>query len=81
MYDIIFTEKVERELGKLEKSIQERIFAVLERVKIRPESYFQRLVGEKAYKLRIGDHRVIADILDDKIIILKVGHRRNVYDF
>jgi len=81
MYDIIFTEKVERELGKLEKSIQERIFAVLERVKIRPESYFKRLVGEKAYKLRVGDYRVIADILDDKIIILNVGHRRNVYDF
>ena len=81
MYDIIFTEKVERELGKLEKSIQERIFAVLERVKIRPESYFQRLVGEKEYKLRVGDYRVIADILDDKIIILNVGHRRNVYDF
>jgi len=81
MHDTIFTEKAERELGKLEKSIQERIFAVLERVKIRPEAYFKRLVGEKAYKLRIGDYRVIADIVDNKIVILKVGHRRNVYDF
>ena len=34
------------------------------------------------FKLRIGDWRVIADIIREKeaIIILKVGHRKNIYD-
>ncbi|MFA4955541.1 MAG: type II toxin-antitoxin system RelE/ParE family toxin [Candidatus Methanoperedens sp.] len=41
-----------------------------------------KLVGDPGYKLRVGDYRVIMDI-DNKIIrilILKVGHRRNIYD-
>lgn len=33
------------------------------------------------WRYRVGDYRIIADILDDKIIILvlSVGHRREVY--
>ena len=82
MYEIIFTNKAEREFKKLEKNIQERIISALERCRLRPEAHFERLVGDKGYKLRVGDYRVIADIIHDKIIILilKVGHRKNVYD-
>jgi len=82
MYEVILTQKAENQLKKLEKNIQERIIAVLERVRIRPEIYFQRLVGEKLYKLRVGDYRVIADINNTKLIIfiIKVGHRKNIYD-
>ncbi|MBI4155185.1 type II toxin-antitoxin system RelE/ParE family toxin [Candidatus Woesearchaeota archaeon] len=79
MYEIIITEKAEKQLKKLERSIQNRVLAVLERVRIRPEAFFQRLVGEKAYKLRIGDYRAIADIERNSIIILKIGHRKNIY--
>ena len=82
MYEVILTQKAENQLKKLEQNIQERIIAVLERVRIRPEIYFQRLVGEKLYKLRVGDYRVIADINNTKLIIfiIKVGHRKNIYD-
>jgi len=31
------------------------------------------------YRFRIGDYRVIFDVEDEKIIILTVGHRRDVY--
>ena len=36
---------------------------------------------ETAYKLRIGDYRVIIDLEKDKLIVLiiKIGHRKNVY--
>tara|TARA_Y100000310_G_C20357716_1_gene657486 strand:+ start:632 stop:757 length:126 start_codon:yes stop_codon:yes gene_type:complete len=39
------------------------------------------LVGDKAYRLRVGDYRVIADIDNGKLIILvlKVLHRKKVY--
>ena len=78
MYEIIFTEKAENQLKKLEKSIQDRILSVLERVRIKPEKYFKKLVGEKAYRLKIGKYRVIVDIIKNKLIILvlKVGHRK-----
>ncbi len=81
-YEIIFSDKALRQLKKLEKNIQERIIAVLERIRVRPESYVTKLVGDPGYKLRVGDYRVIMDI-DNKILrilILKFGHRRNIYD-
>ena len=82
MYEIIFSEKAEKQLKKLEKDIQSRIISVLERIRIRPESYIERLVGEQVYKLRVGDYRVIMDLDKNRLIILilKVGHRKNVYD-
>ena len=81
MYNVIISERAQRQLDKLPYDIQERILAVLERVKIRPEAHFERLVGEKDYRLRVGDYRIIADIDKNKFIIsvTKVGHRKNIY--
>lgn len=81
-YEIIFSDKAFRQLKKLEKSIQERIIAVLERIRVRPETYVTKLVDDPGYKLRVGDYRVIMDIENSKlkILILKVGHRKNIYD-
>jgi len=81
MYKIEFTKSAQKQFDKLAYDIQERIVSVLERVQVRPEAYFERLVGEKSYKLRVGDYRVIADINQNKLIILviKVGHRKNIY--
>lgn len=31
------------------------------------------------FRLRIGNHRAIFDIDDDKIIILRIGHRKDIY--
>ena len=80
-YEIIFSDKAFKQLKKLERKIQERIIASLERIKIRPESYITKLVGDPGYKLRVGDYRVIMDIDKDKLLILviKIGHRKKIY--
>jgi len=82
MYTVIISKKADGQLRKLEKDIQERILSVLERVRTRPETHFQRLVGSDTYKLRVGDYRIIADI--DKgnliVLVLEIGHRKNIYD-
>jgi len=80
-YEIIFSDKALKQLKKMEKKVQERIIAVLERIRIRPEAYVTRLRGYPGYRLRVGDYRVIMDI-DNKelhVLILKVGYRKNVY--
>ena len=81
MYEIVFSEKAKKQFLKLEKDIQKRIIAPLDRIKIRPEAYITKLVGDTSYRLRVGDYRVIMDIDKGKLIILiiKVGHRRNIY--
>ena len=47
-----------------------------------PFHYFIRLEDRTEYKLRVGDYRVIADIdkAEIKILILQIGHRKNIYD-
>jgi mRNA interferase RelE/StbE len=32
-----------------------------------------------SYRFRIGDYRVIFDVVDEKIIILTLGHGREIY--
>ena len=81
MYTIIFSDTAQKQLSKLPHEIQKRIAASLERIRIRPDSYVTKLVGDSAYKLRIGDYRVIMDIQKQKLIILilMVGHRKKIY--
>lgn len=82
LYEIIFSLKAKKQLLKLEKTVQERIISVLERIRIRPEDFVTKLIGDPGYKLRVGDYRIIMDI-DKKnllILVIKVGHRKNIYN-
>ena len=82
MYGLLISPRAQKQFRKLERHIQECICAVIERVRTRPEHYAEALVGKDAYKIRIGDYRAIIDI-DHKqknILIIKVGHRKTVYD-
>lgn len=80
-YEIIFSDRAFKQLEKMEKNIQVRIIAALERIRIRPENFAIKLVGDSGYKLRVGDYRVIIDIDNKKlqILVLKIGHRKNIY--
>ena len=81
MYDIIFVSKVQKYLEKLNRNDEKRIVKALEKLRIRPEAYLIRLVGEESYKFRVGDYRLIIDLNKTQLIVLvvKIGHRRNVY--
>ncbi len=48
----------------------------------RPDANVKKLTGyEDRYRLRIGDYRVIYDVMDEQLVILAVGvgHRREIY--
>ena len=81
MHSVEYTKTAQRQIEKFPLEIHERILATIERSRIRPEQHFERLSGEPLYKLRVGDYRVIAQIDNGKLLILvvKVGHRKNVY--
>jgi len=46
-----------------------------------PFSYCTKLSDTKigTYRFRIGDFRVIFDIDQENLVILRVGHRREIY--
>ena len=80
-YEVIFDEDAIEFLNKLPKELKERIFNKIISAKENPFHFFERLTAKIEYKLRVGDYRVIAEIdqTAQKITIVLVGHRKNVY--
>lgn len=82
MYEIVFDTNAENDLKRLPHQVGERIYHKIMSTFNDPSRYFSRLVGSSEYRMRIGHYRVIADIdlVNDRIIVHKIGHRRNIYD-
>ncbi len=81
MYKIEFVEPAQKEFKQLSKENQKRALAVLDRIRVRPYEFALRLSGSKAYRIRAGKLRIIADIIEKEklILVLKIGNRETVY--
>jgi len=80
-YNIEWKEHSLQNLEKLESSISRRIIKKVEELSENPFSKdIKKLKGSSDFRLRVGDYRVIFCIEQDTIHILKVGHRKNIYD-
>ena len=80
-YRVMFSDSARRQIMKMERNVQTRLIAALERIRIRPEAYVTKLIGDPGYKLRVGEYRILLDIDtgESQILVLKVGHRKNIY--
>lgn len=80
---IIFSTSAFRQLSKLDKDAQKRINDKLNYYLSQndPLDFAERLTGYQfgGWRYRIGDYRVIFDTEKGKIVILKIGHRKNIY--
>ena len=80
---LIFSRIAFKQLSRLAPDIQNRINGKLDFYISQkdPLDFAEKLndyeFGE--WRFRIGDYRAIFDVDGDKIIILKVGHRKNIY--
>jgi mRNA interferase RelE/StbE len=71
------------QLRKLDRGIARRIGEAITDLGNNPRPPgSKKLVGVDAWRIRIGDWRVIYQIHDDRLIVLvvRVGHRRDIYD-
>ena len=81
VYDLKFSKTAVEYLKKLDKNINERIVASIDRIKIRPFAFVKRLVGSHYFSFRTGDYRLILSINQGEMVILvvEIGHRKNIY--
>ncbi len=87
VWKIEFNSAVEKDLKKLGPQAARRVLSFLrERIATldNPRSLGETLHGpelDKFWKYRVGDYRVIAEIQDKaiRILIVRVGHRREIY--
>ncbi|HGJ65802.1 TPA: type II toxin-antitoxin system RelE/ParE family toxin [bacterium] len=80
-YKLVYTQRAAKEISKLSNDIKERIRKSLEKYAGNPFLYANKMVDPAlgTYRFRVGDYRVIFDIENDEIIILRVGKRDEIY--
>ena len=80
-YELVYTLRAERDIQKLDTQIKARIGKTLQRYREAPLDFAERLTDPiiGSYRFRIGDYRVIFDIEGRDIVVLRVGHRRDIY--
>lgn len=83
-YRVEFTTAAARQLRKLPASTRERLLDAIEDLQDDPRPHGARkLVGERhAWRIRIGDFRVIYDVIDSTltVTVVRAAHRREVYE-
>ncbi len=81
-YEVEFSKSALKELKKLNPDVKLRITRVIHTLSNNPRKGDVRpMVGTKSWRLRVGEYRVIYDIVGQKltILIIKVAHRRDIY--
>ena len=84
MYQVRILEAAVHQLGRLDRSVSGRIVTRIRWLAanlgtVQPEALTANLAG--LYKLRVGDYRVLYQILHDEqvIVIHFIGNRREIY--
>ncbi len=85
-YSVEYSPQAVKDLKKLDRQTNALIVGWIEKNLVgceNPRQHGKGLTANRSgqWRYRIGDYRVIADILDDKVVIVvvAVGHRRDVY--
>ena len=81
-YSIIYKKSVGKDIGNLGKDEGRRILDKIEKDLAVRANRYPVLKGLFAglRKLRVGDYRVIFAILGQDVLVLRIGHRREIYD-
>lgn len=82
MYSIHIEENAEKFLKRLDQKERNIILKKIYSIRENPFRFLKRLQGDKFWRLRIGDYRVIVDIIisANKIFVVRIGKRCNIYD-
>lgn len=82
-YRIEFNNAAAKEIRKLDQGVRRRVLSGIAELEHDPRpAGCKKLIGESnAWRIRVGDHRVLYEIVDDLLIVtvVRVAHRREVY--
>jgi mRNA interferase RelE/StbE len=83
-YRVALARSAEKELQRLPRALVTRIVSRLEQLATEPRPARCKKLrgGDKEWRIRIGDYRVVYEIDDDKraVDVTRIAHRSEVYD-
>lgn len=80
-YNLVYTRRAEKDIRALDPAIKKQIGKAILKLKANPSEHAEKLTDPRigTYRFRSGDYRVIFDLIGDDVVILRVGHRREIY--
>ena len=74
-----------RALIKLDRKARLRLVGAIELLSVQPRPPAAKMLrggDDVRWRVRIGDYRIVYTIEDDRLVVLvlRLGHRRDVYD-
>ena len=81
-YTLFIEKRAQRTLSRIARQDQERIADAIRRLADEPRPHgVKKLSGRDAWRIRVGDYRILYEIHDERLVILVVdiGHRRDIY--
>ncbi len=82
-FRIVIKKSAAKEIERIEKIDRIRIIEKIRSLASDPRPFgSKKLSGQEKYRIRQGNYRILYQIVDDELIInvVKVGHRRDIYD-
>ncbi len=78
MYTVFILPSAQKEIEKLSKPDQSKVFKVLNLLSENPRpANCKKLIGTDAWRVRVGDYRIVY-VIEDKVLrveIVRVAHR------
>lgn len=81
-YTLFIERRAQRSLSRIAAQDRERISRAIRCLADEPRPHgVKKLSGRDAWRIRVGDYRVLYEIQDERLLILVVdiGHRREIY--
>lgn len=80
-FQLLYTLTAQKDIKRLDNVAKKRLKNKLELLMTDPIYYSKKLVHSDlgAYRYRVGDYRIVFDLHGKDIVILRVGHRREIY--
>jgi mRNA interferase RelE/StbE len=83
-YELVIQDSANKALQRIDKPVRKRIAAAIDKLMNdpRPANAVPVISVPGAWRIRVGDYRVLYEVHDSELIVLvvKIAHRSIVYD-
>jgi mRNA interferase RelE/StbE len=80
-YRLVYTQRALKDIKNLDPQVRQRIGQLLKRLENDPLKFARKLTDPKigSYRFRVGEYRAVFDVEGEEVVVLRIGHRRDIY--